>query len=164
MTTWNTTFIINKCLVLWHLIQVALHHIRGRIGHWWEKLKRRWPMHGAPVNTTQEWFRCRYYMIPGVFPAHPRASQTFHHQPYALYCPLFPPQDTPSSLPPFLTPSPCQTPLLSVLFHTSCTLPSAWFMSLGRTSVLQSMNRHQEQLPYTKPSYHPSAALQHLPL
>ena len=73
--------------------------------------------------------------------------------------PYFHPRPPPSSLPPFLTPSPCQTPLLSVLFPTSYTLSSAGFMSLGMSSMLQSMNRHHEPTALHKPKLPPICSI-----
>lgn len=123
-------------------------------GQWQEKLKWRWPTHGVPVNTTQEKFRGGYYIIPQILPAHPRATNPmlftvpyFHTRPPPALCFLSFPHHP--------------------VKHLSCqsyTLPSAGFMSLGISSMLQSMNRCHEPLPDRKPSYHPSTALQHLPL
>lgn len=49
---------------------------------------------------------------------------------------------------------------LSVLFPVSYTLPPAGLGSPGMSSMVLNRNRQHKPLPYSKPSSHPSAALQ----
>lgn len=110
-------------------------------------------MEGAPGSTTQAEFTD--HTIPKSLPAHPRASQTLHHQTLTSLLPLI------------STPALCLLSLphhpikhLSIPFPISCTLPPAGFGGLGMNSMVQSRCRHHKPLPYPKPSSHPSAALQ----
>lgn len=97
--------------------------------------KWRWPTHTPTqrvrVDTTQEKFRCGYYIIPKIIPVHSRASQTL---PSPTLCSLLPLISTPghphlsASFPYPITLSNTSpiSPALYLLYTPSCRVYESW--------------------------------------